>query len=321
MEKLIVSAKKLNKRSIIPSILPDSNNIAGEVFQKYTFNGIEIKPVPNPALGKWFQDQDGYFYWGGGLNIVGPAGDDTNQLIQPAVVFPVQTNVTTSIKTKIEEVVNAFETDSVTGNYAGLVKNRDYYDPITKTTIVQISYGRSQTTEFGNLKNLVQDYVDAQGMYAVQLKPYLGKIGNKPSLSTNAIFCMALIDAGKKDTIMRICQDSFFDKKYYEPAFSWFTENGFTTNLSLLVIYDSWIQSGQILHFLTQKFLTKTPIMNGDEKEWIINYVEVRQNWLAASSNILLRNTVYRTECFHQQILNGNWNLKQKIMANAVIVA
>jgi GH25 family lysozyme M1 (1,4-beta-N-acetylmuramidase) len=69
MPQLIVTAAKLNKRNRAPSKLPDPNGIIGTVYKGYTFEGIECVTIPNPALGKWYQDRDGSFYWGGGLVI------------------------------------------------------------------------------------------------------------------------------------------------------------------------------------------------------------------------------------------------------------
>ncbi len=320
MEKLVVNVKKLNKRKVIPSSLPDNNNISGMVFLNYTFYGDEVIPVPNPALGKWYKDKDGYFYWGGGLNVFETIDADTD-IFQPAdSLQPASASITTQIKNKIEHVVNVFETGSVQGDYSELVKYFDYNNPVTKTKTQQVTYGRSQTTEFGNLKDLIQDYVQANGMYAAQLQPYINRIGNQPTLASDNVFCQTLINAGKNDPVMITCQDNFFDKAYYTPAFNWFTTSGFTFPLSLLVIYDSKVHSGGILSFLTNKFLTKVPAAGGNEKEWITNYVEVRQNWLANSSSSLLRATVYRTECFQQQILNNNWDLSQKINAHGIIV-
>lgn len=66
--QLIVKARKLNKRKVIPSFLPDPNNIAGIVNENFSFEGDEVVNVPNPDLGKWYVDRDGYFYWGGGLS-------------------------------------------------------------------------------------------------------------------------------------------------------------------------------------------------------------------------------------------------------------
>lgn len=68
MLQLKVTAKKLNKRSRIPTQLPDAFGITGSVIQDHTFLGVEVQDnVPNPALGKWYKDRDGQYYWGGGL--------------------------------------------------------------------------------------------------------------------------------------------------------------------------------------------------------------------------------------------------------------
>jgi subtilisin family serine protease len=71
MTKLTVTVKRLNKRKIIPSILPDDNNIVGVVLQGFNFEGelVDVSQVPNPSMGSWYKDRDGHFYWGGGLEV------------------------------------------------------------------------------------------------------------------------------------------------------------------------------------------------------------------------------------------------------------
>lgn len=224
------------------------------------------------------------------------------------------------IKNKIEDIINVFESGSINGNYATLVKYKDYTDPATHINIVQVTYGRSQTTEFGNLKSLVKMYVEAYGQFAPELEPYLNRIGRKPSLSTDKTFCDALINAGKKDPIMRTCQDEFFDSYYFLPALSWFNQMGFTLPLSLLVIYDSEVHSGGVPDFLRKRFPEKPPVKGGDEKTWIKEYVDVRHHWLRTHSKKILQNTIYRTQCFKTQIQNDNWNLMQTVRANGINV-
>lgn len=321
MVKLIVKAKKLNKRKSIPAFLPDPASIVGFVKENFTFEGEEVLTVPNPSLGKWFRDRDNNFYWGGGLNVLEPEVDEhAANLAVPDNNIQEDFTITPRIKKKIEQVVNVFETGSLQGNYAMLVKLKDYQDPETNTRIVQVTYGRSQTTEFGNLKALVQDYVESNGINAALLKPFLSRIGKKPSLATDDVFCNALKDAGKTDPIMKVCQDELFDTKYYQPAFGWFSENGFRLPLSLLVIYDSKIHSGGIPGFLRNKFPTVVPASGGDEKEWITNYVKARHAWLSGHSDALLRKTVYRTACFLEQLKNDNWDLSQSVNANGTMV-
>jgi len=322
MTHLVVKAKKLNIRSVIPSFLPDPNNIIGTAKENFAFDGEEVTTVPNPALGKWYKDRGNRFYWGGALEIFEAAVDEQaprfeapdNEAMENAVITPL-------VKRKIEQVINAFETGSAEGNYGMVVTFEDYSDPETGRRIRQVTYGRSQTTEFGHLKALIQDYVDSNGQFANTLQPFLSHIGRKPSLATDATFCDTLKKAGKQDPVMRVCQDRLFESKYYLPAHNWFTSNGFTLPLSLLVIYDSYIHSGGILGFLRKKFPTVVPVNGGNEKEWITNYVNARHNWLANHSRQLLRNTKYRTECFKEQLKNNNWDLSQKIIANGVSIA
>ena len=321
MAQLIVTANRLNKRSSVPVNLPDANGIVGVVSKGYSFEGYEVLPVPNPALGKWYKDRDNSFYWGGALTVIEtPVIEDENSTglanhdLEIAPVTPV-------LKRKIEQVVNAFETGSAQGNYGELVKYKDYTDPVTKTLMVQITFGRSQTTEFGHLKALVQDYVNSNGLYAAELAPYLDRLGKKPSLATDTVFCTALVNAGKKDPVMKKCQDDLFEAKYYQPALKWFLDNGFTLPLSMLVIYDSTIHSGSIPGFLRKRFATAIPANGGNEKEWIKNYVDVRNEWLANHSNKILNGTVYRTKCFQEQIRTGNWDISKPINANGVVIA
>lgn len=67
MLQLRVHVKRLNKRRQIPVHFPDRDNIIGEVFEGFVFEGEEVAIVPNPNLGKWYKDRDGFFYWGGGV--------------------------------------------------------------------------------------------------------------------------------------------------------------------------------------------------------------------------------------------------------------
>ena len=319
MLQLVVTSDKLNIRRSIPASLPDPSSIAGTVSKGFTFVGQEVKIVPNPALGTWYKDRDSNFYWGGGLSVLKDIPDEKEaETTAPDNVLMENTVITPIIKKKVEQVVNAFETGSANGKYGELVKYRDYTDPATQTRIVQVTFGRSQTTEFGHLKALVQDYVNSNGIYSDQLLPYIGRVGRKPSLATDDAFCNALIAAGKNDLVMKNCQDHLFEIKYYQPAYHWFTLNGFILPLSLLVIYDSTIHSGGVLGFLRKRFSTVVPASGGNEKEWITNYVEVREKWLATHSNPLLHATVYRTHCFKQQIEHNNWDLALEVIANGV---
>ena len=224
-------------------------------------------------------------------------------------------NLTEKQKKIIVQVVNVFETGTVTGNYGAIVV---YADGPNKMR--QVTFGRSQTTEFGNLKDLVQMYVSRGGTFAPQLSPYIPKIGVTP-LADDKVFQQHLKDAGKNDPLMKTVQDEFFDLKYFQPAMKWMDINGMILPLSALVIYDSHVHSGSILLFLRQRFPASVPAKGGDEKTWIQQYVNARHDWLANHSDAILRKTVYRMQCFKAELARNNWDLSQlPIMANGVPV-
>lgn len=146
-----------------------------------------------------------------------------------------------------EHVINVFESGSIEGNYAAISIYAD-----GPHGVKQVTYGRSQTTEYGNLEELIEMYVNSNGLYSAQLKPYLAKIGVTPLLD-DATFKQLLRDVAKKDPLMGKVQDEFFDKRYFQPAMAWANAGGFTQPLSALVIYDSFIHSGSIPDFLRKR--------------------------------------------------------------------
>jgi hypothetical protein len=219
-------------------------------------------------------------------------------------------------KRVIERVINAFETGSADGDYGAISIFND-----GPNRIKQITYGRSQTTEYGNLRALVQYYADANGMFSAALKPYATKVGTTP-LTNDANFKDLLRKAGRQDPVMKSVQDAFFESTYFRPAMKWADLKGFTLPLSMLVIYDSFIQSGSIRQDIRQMFPEVPPSNGGDEKAWIAAYVNARHSWLANHSNPALHPTVYRTRCFKDQIQMHNWNLDMlPVSANGIKVA
>jgi len=225
-------------------------------------------------------------------------------------------NLSQDQKRLIERVINTFETGTPDGNYSTISIFND-----GPHNIRQITYGRSQTTEYGHLKELVQKYVDAGGTFSEDLRPFLGRIGNIP-LTDNTDFKALLRNAAKQDQVMRDSQDEFFDEAYFAPAIKWADDRGFTLPLSALVIYDSFIHSGSILGVIRSKFAEKPPASGGDEKAWIKAYVNARHNWLANHPRKVVQGTVYRTKCFKNEIQRDNWDLSNvPINANGTNVS
>lgn len=219
------------------------------------------------------------------------------------------------IKRMIVQAVNAFETSDANGNYALLTIFRD-----GKGGTRQITYGRSQTTEQGNLKDLLEMYVDNKGKYALNIAGFLPRIG-KESLVDNAAFKRVLVTAGKSDPIMRATQDQFFDKQYFQPAMQWAADNGFVLPLSQLVIYDSFVHSGSIMWFLRKRFTALPPVQGGDERTWIRQYLTVRLAWLQGHSSAPLRRSAYRVLDLIRQLDLENWHLDKSFFANSEQIA
>jgi chitosanase len=210
------------------------------------------------------------------------------------------------ITNKIRQIVRFFETSKITGaDYSAIALLPD--GPNKR---VQVTYGASQTTEYGNLKNLLIRYVDSKGKYAEAIKPFLSNMGDPryPSLASVPSFIRLLRDAGT-DPVMQIVQDIFFNEFYFQPAFKWAQSRGFMFPLSYLVIYDSFVHSGGILTFLQNRFKEKVPSSGGREKVWIEDYVKVRDAWLEGHMNKILRKTDYRTDSFYNAIQKSNWRL------------
>ena len=151
-------------------------------------------------------------------------------------------------------VINVYETGTVEGDYGAISIYNDGPNGIR-----QVTYGRAQTTEYGNLHTLVSDYVAANGRFSAQLASYVGtigtKVGNPPHspLVNDQIFLTLLRNAGD-DPVMRQTQDAFFDRVYFQPALNWAAANGFVKALSALVIYDLFNHSGGILSSIRDTF-------------------------------------------------------------------
>lgn len=224
-------------------------------------------------------------------------------------------NLTESQKRIIESVINCFETGTADGDYACISIYAD-----GPHNIKQITYGRSQTTEYGNLRLLVSRYVAANGKYSAAMAPFADKVGSAP-LTDNADFKALLRKAGKEDPVMRSIQDGFFDQVYFKPAIAWADKEGFILPLSGLIIYDSFIHSGSILWPIRQMFPESTPKNGGDEKTWISQYTKARNKWLENHSRPAVRSSTYRAKDLLKMIAADNWQLeKLPVVANGVKV-
>lgn len=217
-------------------------------------------------------------------------------------------------KNLILEILNAIETGTALGNYSDVSIYEDGPNHVR-----QITYGRSQTTEYGNLPTLLNNYVQAKGVFADKISDKIPLLGKGPLVDDDDF--ISLLKLAGADPIMQNCQDLFFDTEYWVPSVTWAQTQGFTLPLSMLVIYDSFIQSGHVLLQIRQMFVEVPPAAGGDEKDWIEAYVSARQRWLRSRPLKALQDSAYRTRCFLEQIDHDNWNLdKTPIVVNGVKV-
>jgi chitosanase len=232
--------------------------------------------------------------------------------------------ITEDVKRKIIETINVAETSKKEGDYGKITIAND-----GPGNIRQISYGRSQVTEFnGLLKHLITAYSLSKGSHSKEFVPYVSRIGIKPSLAGDPRFISLLNSAGK-DPIMKILQDKLFEDKYWKPAVAICKRWGLTLPLSYLIIYDTAIQSGpsvdhpnSIVPTLRNRFSEKIPANGGNEIKWIIGYVDVRHRWLATNTaKPILRKTIYRTQCFIDNIKNNNFMLDKPFRMNGVTIS
>lgn len=205
-------------------------------------------------------------------------------------------------KKAAEAIVNIFETDKILGDYCCVVCLQG--DP------GGLTYGRSQTTlNSGNLFLLIKAYCQSDGAISADvLQPYLPRLNNRDQSLDHDSNLRQLLRSAGKDPVMQKTQDEFFDRVYWNPAVKSATNLGINTPLGTAVVYDS------VIHGSWQLMRDRTlghygTVANLGEKDWIKHYVDVRRDWLANHSIVILHGTVYRMDAFKSLITSGNWDL------------
>lgn len=205
-------------------------------------------------------------------------------------------------KVAAQAIVNVFETGSARGDYGAVT--------LLSGDTGHLTYGRAQTTlASGNLYLLIKAYCEMAGAaLGGAFGPYLERLQRADlSLDGDMAFRALLKDAGH-DPVMQSAQDDFFDRVYWAPALASAESIGAKTALGTAVVYDSRIHGswGPMRDRTTDRFGRLADI---GEEAWITDYVATRRDWLANSSNALLRKTVYRMDSFAALIAADNWDL------------
>jgi chitosanase len=183
------------------------------------------------------------------------------------------------------------------------------FNPARKQITMSIGF----TEGGGNLKKVLQRYILKGGALAGAFATYLPDLGSKlqASRAGDQKFITLLKSAGKEPVMVQ-AQTECFDELYLAPAFAWAGANGFSLPLSYLVIADSFLHSGSMLPKLLNSFREPRPVAGGKEKTWIRDYLRARHDWLKAHSNRILNKTVYRANCFLEQLARDNWMLADR---------
>jgi chitosanase len=210
----------------------------------------------------------------------------------------------------ILQILQAIETGNAAGDY-GLVSLM--HDGAGDR--LQVTLGIQFDEASGQLAKVLQAYCSAApaSQAAAALDAAIEKV-NAFANSTATRLALdqpfqAILRSLGPDPIMQKVQDRLFESETLKPALAWFAGYGFTLPLSMLVIQDSFLQSGGISFSLRRRFAALPPISGGDEKTWVAQYVGARNDWLAASTNSAVRASRYRTLFLLKLISAGDWDL------------
>lgn len=196
----------------------------------------------------------------------------------------------------------------------------------------QVSYGAAQAAEHsGSLRDILGRYIREAGVLARQASVYFPQINrrsSKPHKDGRASTLLALDESfiaflknASNDPVMQAVQDEFFHERYFLPAMRWCEKHHIKTPLGVLVVYDSFIQSGGVPWHLRVRFSALTPNLGGDEHRWVTAYVHARDKWLRAHKNSAIRASAYRTVALIRSIELGDWQLLQPLAMNGVVVS
>jgi chitosanase len=219
--------------------------------------------------------------------------------------------ITSAQEETILRILEAIETGRPGGDYGLVSLMHD-----GEGDRLQVTLGIQFDEASGDLKKVLGLYQSRSGPGAVFLAPHIQRIN---TFATRAATVLGLDESFHEllrglgsDPIMQKAQDDVFEQETWAPAKAWADQNGFTLPLSLLVIADSFLQSGSMLSFLRNRFVERVPARGGLEKSWIRAYVTVRHSWLRMSPNAALRSSSYRTRLYLSLLELQDWAVAER---------
>lgn len=230
--------------------------------------------------------------------------------------------ITSQQKKVIDSVVSIFETGRVP-------TAKSYSTCSILNDGAGISYGKHQCTDkAGSLDLVCKRYIELDGQQAGPLKEYMSYLATNESTKYNNVTSnypawlnslISLLKSAGSDVLMQQAQDEVFEKHYWNPALEHCENIGLKTALGHLVIYDTCIHSGSgRVSSLRKRFPEKSPANGGDEKEWVIAFLNTRRAWLASNSNKLVQKTVYRIDAMLEIAKANNWDLDTPLIVRKV---
>ncbi len=223
-------------------------------------------------------------------------------------------------KRTIQSIVNVFETGSPSGDCASIT--------VVPGDPGHLTYGRSQTTlASGNLALLVKAYCDSpDATHAAELRGYLPRLAARDSALDSDPRLRSLLREAAADEVMHRVQDAFFDLIYWDPAIHAARRLAIETPLGSAVVYDSFIHGAWArLRDATLARLGSPSAPTGStaatsERQWVLEYIALRRDWLATHSNPLLRLAVYRMDTFLYLAAAANWDLALPLESHGVTI-
>ena len=210
-------------------------------------------------------------------------------------------------KLKALALVAAFETGSASGKFSTVAVLDDG---------AGVSYGFSQFTHrSGALADVLERYKTiggTVGTFIINGRMSLVRRQTPQAiaqLSADIPFRNSLRAAGITDE-MKQAQVDIALERFLRPAECECERMRFTSPLALAVIHDSMVHGSWIK--------IRDRITRRGEHEWIREYVETRDKWLASIPR--LASTRYRTRFFLNQIKLQNWELNLPLRANGVAI-
>lgn len=218
-------------------------------------------------------------------------------------------------KRVVQAILSTFETGNPAGDYAAVAVLADG---------AGISYGKHQATDAGgNLDRILLSYLDAGGLFAGPLAPYVQRLADNETAYIDPAgpfpawmdeLMQLLRVAAKSDPLMQEVQDRVFDSEYWNPAVEQARGMKLRHPLSMAAVYDTANQSGFTgvgsLARIRLRFREVPPSRGGDEKAWTRAYLNARNAWLRSQRNERVRRSVVRVLELQHLCDVENWELE-----------